>query len=85
MRCIQEEKSEIVRASMLDYRGDLMEDAFDFSWDSVKACHAIPLTNMEADRISWKETEILDRIHRAHAQRHVTAASTSETRSFTKK
>ena len=26
---------------MLDYLGNLMEDATDFSWDSAKACHAI--------------------------------------------
>ena len=62
-----------------------MEDASYFSWDSAKACHAILLTNMEADRISWNETEKIDRIRRAHAQRHVTATSSSATRSFTKK
>ena len=85
MRCIQDEKSETVRASMLDNLCNLMEDASDFSWDSAKACHAILLTNMEANRISWNETEKLDRIRRAHAKRHVTAATTSATRSFTKK
>ena len=85
VRCVQEEKSENVRASMLDYLGNLMEDASDFSWDSTKASHAILLTNMEADRISWNETEKIDRIRRAHAQRHVIAASTSATRPFTKK
>ena len=82
--CIQVEKSEIARASMLDYLGNLMEDASDFSWDSAKACHAILLTNMEADRISWNETDKLDRIRRAHGQRHVTAFNTSATYSFTK-
>ena len=59
VRCIQKEKSENVRASMLDYLGNLMEDASDFSWDSAKACHAILLTNMEADRISWNEIEFV--------------------------
>ena len=57
----------VKRASMLDYFGNLMEDASDFSWDSAKACHAILLTNKEADRISWNETEKLHRIRRAHA------------------
>ena len=52
---------------MLDYLGSLMEDASDFLWDSAKACHAILLTNMEADRISWNETEKLNQIRRAHA------------------
>ena len=45
-----------------------------FLWDSVKACHAILLTNIEADRISWNETENLDQIRSAHAQRHVNTA-----------
>ena len=31
VRCVQEEKSEAARASMLDYLGNLMEDASDFS------------------------------------------------------
>ena len=70
---------------MLDYLGSLMEDASDFSWDSAKACHAILLTNIEVDRISWNETEKINRIRRAHAQRHVTATSTSATRLFVKK
>ena len=70
---------------MLDYLGNLMEDASDFSWDSAKACHAILLTNMEADRVSWVETDKVDRFRRGHAQRHVAGAQTSATCSVTKK
>ena len=70
VRCIQEEKSEAAKSSMLDYLGNLMEDASNFSWESAKASHAIVLTNMEADRLQWTETDKLDRIQRAHAQRH---------------
>ena len=47
VRCIQEKKSGETRASMLDYLGNLMEDASDFSWESAKASHAVVLTNME--------------------------------------
>ena len=72
VRCIQEEKSGEARASMLDYLGNLMEDASDFSWESAKASHAVVLTNMEADRLQWSDTEKLNRIRRAHAQRHST-------------
>ena len=70
VRCIQEEKSEAAKSSMLDYLGNLMEDASDFSWESAKASHAIVLTNMEADHLQWTETDKLDCIRRAHAQRH---------------
>ena len=85
VRCIQEEKSETCRSAMLDYLANLMEDASDFSWDSAKACHAILLTNMEADRVSWVETDKVDQFRRAHAQRHVTGVQTSATRSVSKK
>ena len=51
VRCIQEEKSGESRASMLDYLGNLMEDASEFLWESAKVSHAIVLTNMEADRL----------------------------------
>ena len=57
IRCTQEEKSEAAKSSMLDYLGNLMEDASDFSWESVKASHAIVLTHMEADHLQWTDTE----------------------------
>ena len=84
IRCIQEEKLECNRASMLDYLGNLMEDASDFSWEAAKASHAILLTNMEGDRIKWGDTDKIDRIRRAHAQRHVNPQS-SAPRPFNKK
>ena len=83
--CIQDEKFEQSRSAMLDYLGILMEDASDFSLESAKACHAILLTKMEADRVSWIETDKIDRFRRVHAQRHVTGTQTSATCSATKK
>ena len=83
VRCIQEEKSECNRASMLDYMGNLMEDTSDFSWEAAKASHAILLTNMEGDRIKWGDTDKTDRIRRAHARRHITTQG-SVTRAFKK-
>ena len=62
---------------MLDYLGNIMEDASDLSWDSAKACHAVVLTNMEADRLNWADTDKIDRIRCAHAQRHTSGAQTS--------
>ena len=81
IRGVQEEKSEAARASMLDYLGNLMEDASDFSWESAKVAHAIVVTNMEADRLGWTETEKLDRIRRAHAQRHVISGHSNASKS----
>ena len=68
--CILEEYSEAAKSSMLDYLGNLMEDASAFSWESAKASHAIVLTNIVTDYLQWMETDKLDRIRRAHAQRH---------------
>ena len=85
VRCMQEERSEHNKTCMLDYLGNIMEDASDFSWDSAKACHAVVLTNMEADRLNWADTDKIDRIQRAHAQRHTSGAQTSGTRSIAKK
>ena len=86
VRCIQEEKSDAAKECMLDYLGNLMEDASDFSWEAAKASHAIALTNMEADRLKWTDTEKLDRIRRAHAQRHVNVGQTSNSKAlFAKK
>ena len=81
VRYIQEEKSEANRA----YLGNIMEDASDFSWESAKAAHAILLTNMEADRLNWAETDKIDCVRRAHAQRHIPGVHNSATRPTTKK
>ena len=83
--CSQEERSASNRDLMLDYLGNLIEDGTDFSWDSVKAAHAILLTNMEADRVKWSETEKVYRLHRAHAQRHISHNQSSATHTFAKK
>ena len=41
---------------MLAYLGNLMEDASNF-WETAMASHAISLTNMEADRLKWTDTD----------------------------
>ena len=70
---------------MLDYLGNLKEDASDFSWDSAKAAYAILLTNIEAKSVAWSETEKIDRLRRAHTQRHISHNQSSATQSFAKK
>ena len=80
VRCIQKEKSEEASTCMPDYLGNLMDDASDFSWESAKTSHAIVLTNMEADQLQWTNTEKLDLIRRAHAQRHVSAGQNTSAR-----
>ena len=55
------------------------------SWDSAKACHAVGLTNMKADRLNWADTDKIDHIRCAHAQRHTSGTQTSVSCSTVKK
>ena len=65
---ILDEKNLENREFILQYLGDIMEDASDFSWVSAKACHAVLLCEMERGKVSWSDTSRIDRIRRAHAQ-----------------
>ena len=67
---ILEEKNLENREFMLRYLGDIMEDASDFSWLSAKASHAVLLCEMERGQVVWSDTNRIDRIRRAHAQKH---------------
>ena len=65
------EKSESRKDSMISYLRDLMEDATDFSWQGVKVAHAVLLCKMEWGWLSWEHTDRIDRVRRAHAQKHI--------------
>ena len=58
-----------MRECMLQYLGNLMEDATDFSWQSSKASHVVLLCEMERGRVNLEDTTRLDRIRRAHAHK----------------
>ena len=56
---------------MLDYAINLLDGAHDFPWSSAKASHAVLLCRMEQGKIkSWIDTDKINRVHRANAQRH---------------
>ena len=75
-RTMRDQPDVKIREHMLDYVIHLLEDAQDFSWSAAKASHAVLLCRMEQGEISgWTESEKIERIRRAHAQRHVTAPS----------
>ena len=58
------------REHMLQYLGDIMEDASDFLWQSTKASHAVLLCEMERGKVTWQDTTRIDRVRRAYAQKH---------------
>ena len=70
-RNILEENSGKRKDLMVAYLGDLMEDATDFSWQGAKAAHAVLMCKMERGSVQWEDTDRLDRIRRAHAQKHI--------------
>ena len=55
---------------MLQYLIDIMADANDFLWQNAKAAHAVLLCDMERGAVTWDNSDKIDRIRRAHAQRH---------------
>ena len=65
-----EEKDHKIREKMIQYMGELMEDATDFSWQGAKAAHAVLLCEFERGGSNWEDTARIDRIRRAHAQKH---------------
>ena len=59
---IRDESDLSVKNKMLEYLSDIMEDSHDFGWASVKGSHAVLLCKMEEGRITWEETNKIDRV-----------------------
>ena len=77
-RIMKEESCQITKNHMLDYLIALLDDSNNFSWQAAKASHAVLLCRMEQGKVtSWSETEKIDRIRRANAQRHVVSTQAS--------
>ena len=61
---------------MIQYMGELIQDASNFSWQGTKAAHAVLLCEFERRGANWEDTARIDRIRRAHAQKHVNGNKT---------
>ena len=57
---ILDEPDKKIREKMVQYLSELMEDATDFSWASVKASHAVLLCKMERGSLDWEQTDRID-------------------------
>ena len=70
-RIMKEEKRQNLRENMLDYMILLFDNANDFSWDAANASHMVLLCRMEQGEVKdYSQTEKIDHIRRANAQRH---------------
>ena len=77
-RIMKEESDVENKNSMIHYLIALFEDVQDFSWDSARASHAVLLCRMEqGDVKNYTETDKIDRIRRANAQRHPAPSAVS--------
>ena len=78
---ILEEGSHERREAMIAYMSDLMEDATDFLWQGAKAAHAVMLCEMERGVLSWEDSDRINKICTAHAQKHMVSSKPGRTRS----
>ena len=77
-RILRDENCQKIRDHMLNYLIALLDDSNDFSWQAAKASHAVLLCRMEQGEVTgWSDTEKIDRIRRANAQRHVVPTQVS--------
>ena len=71
-RTMRDESDKNCKEAMLNYLISLLDDANDFSLSAAKACHAVLLCRMGQGEIKdFTQNEAIDRVRRAHAQRHV--------------
>ena len=70
-RAMGEATDQNLKNSMLGYLISLLDDSNYFSWSSAKASHAVLLCCMGQGEIKdFTVTDKIDRVRRAHAQRH---------------
>ena len=72
-----EETDHKIREKMIQYMGELMEDATDFSWQGAKGAYAVLLCEFERGGSNWEDTARIDRIRPAHAQKHTSGTTNS--------
>ena len=58
-----EEADPRVRIHMLQYQGNLMQDALELNWNTTNRAHAAVLTETERGHVSWSHQVGSDRIH----------------------
>ena len=70
-RCVLEETDPKVRAFMLSYQGNLMQDALELNWSTAKRAHAAVLMEIERGQVNWQDQVGIDRIRQRFTQRAI--------------
>ena len=55
---------------MIAYMADLMEDVNDFTWQGAKVAHAVLCCELEQGTVTCEDSDHIDQIRHAHAQKH---------------
>ena len=85
-RTMRDESDKNCKEAMLTYLISLLDDANDFSWSAARACHTVLLCRMKQGEIKdFTQTEAIDRVRRAHAQRHVSQSSQNQSKNAFKR
>ena len=60
---------------MISYMSDLMEDSTDFFWQGAKVVHTVLCCELELGTVLWDDTDHIDCIRWAHAQKHTRSST----------
>lgn len=72
---VSREKSAKIRDIMLQHLQELMQDAVDFPWESVRNFHAIFLHQQEMDRITWNSRSEIAKLRQIYVMRPLKPAT----------
>ena len=71
--CIQEEKSNTVRNSMLEYGRHLLQDALETNWLTARHAHMVLLQYMERGKVTWRHPDAVEKIRIRNTARVISA------------
>ena len=75
MGCIQEEHSNTVRNSMLEYGRHLLQDALETNWLTARHAHMVLLQDMERGKVTWRRPDMVEKIRIRNTARVIPAKS----------
>ncbi len=71
--------TDATKEKMLDHLQDLMEDASSYPWKSVRNFHGVLLSEMERNRLTWRQEAKIQRLRMKYAHRQDSGLSVANT------
>ena len=76
LKSVQFEPSPVVRDCMIEYLVKLSQDAVDVSWPIARGANAVVYSQLEQNRVSWSNSEEIDRLRMLYTQRAAVTEAT---------